>query len=185
MATIAFLGIGKMGFEMAKRLRDAGHEMRVWNRTHDKAVAWARDGGAACETPKQAATGAVEIHLMLADDKAVGAALFGEQGAFQALQSGGLVVDHSTVSVAGTKERSARITKEGWRFLQAPVLAGPTAVREGQGLMLVGSAREVYQADKATLRQIIERHRWVGEERKRRLHSSSWQTKCWFASSKV
>jgi len=163
MATIAFLGIGKMGFEMATRLRAAGHEIRVWNRTHDKAVAWARNGGTACDTAKEAATGAVEVHLMLADDKAVEAALFGDQGALQGLQSGRLIVDHSTVSVAGTKERSVRITKGGWRFLQAPVLAGPPAVREGQGLMLVGGAREIYQADEAILHQIIERHWWVGE----------------------
>ncbi|MDQ6824993.1 MAG: NAD(P)-dependent oxidoreductase [Candidatus Eremiobacteraeota bacterium] len=163
MATIGFLGIGKMGFEMAKRLRDAGQEMRVWNRTHDKAVAWAQEGGTACETPKLAATGVAELHIMLADDTAVEAALFGEQGALQALQSGGLVVDHSTVSVAGSKERSARITKGGWRFLQAPVLAGPAAVREGQGLMLAGGGEDVYHADERVLHQIITRHWWVGE----------------------
>jgi len=164
MATIAFLGIGLMGSQMAKRLREAGHAVRVWNRSREKAVAWAKDGGTVCETPEQAATGALEVHLMLADDKAVETALFGEHGALRTLAHDSLVVDHSTVSVNGTKERAARLATGGWRFLQAPCLASPTAVSQGQGLMLVGGPQEVYRSDEATLRQIIERLWWVGEK---------------------
>lgn len=164
MATIAFLGMGLMGSQMANRLRVAGHDVRAWNRMHDKAVNWARAGGVACETARQAAEGATEVHAMLADDEAVEAAFLGESGALQSLKKGGLVVDHSTASVAGVQKRAAQITADGWRFLQAPMLAGPTAVSKGEGMMLIGGEHSAYQADEALLHSIVQRHWWVGEK---------------------
>ncbi len=153
-----------MGSQMANRLRLAGHEVRVWNRTHDKAAEWARDGGVACDTPQQAAEGATEVHAMLTDDDAVESALFGDSGALQSLHQGSLVVDHSTVSVAGVQKRAARIIGAGWRFLQAPMLAGPAAVSKGEGMMLIGGEQLAYQADEALLHSIVERHWWVGDK---------------------
>ncbi|MDQ6824555.1 MAG: NAD(P)-binding domain-containing protein, partial [Candidatus Eremiobacteraeota bacterium] len=88
---------------MATRLRAAGHELRVWNRSSDKAKAWAAKGGTACASPREAAGGAFEAHLMLADDTAVESTMFGPNGLISGLNPGALVVDHSTVSVAGSK----------------------------------------------------------------------------------
>jgi len=164
MATIAFLGIGLMGAEMAGRLREAKHDVRVWNRTHEKAERWARAGGHAFTTAAEAAEGASQIHIMVADDAAVEAALFGDRGALKTFGTGNLVVDHSTVSVAGVKSRHERLIRGGWRFLQAPVLAGPSAVAKGEGLMLSGGRRDIFNAVEPLLKQIIERQWWVGEK---------------------
>lgn len=164
MATIAFLGLGRMGSEMATRLRDSGHQVRVWNRTRDKTETWARAGGVLCDTPEEAATDSSEAHLMLADDTAVDDILFGNHGVLCGLEAGSLIVDHSTVSVAGVKERATRLEREGWRFLQAPLLASPMAVGQGQGLMLIAGQQDTYERSQATLREIIERQWWVGEK---------------------
>ena len=152
-----------MGASMAGRLRSAGHHLRVWNRTPEKARAWTAEGGGdLCDTPRTAANGATQAHLMLADDKAVEATLFGDRGLLAGLSEGALVVDHSTVSVAGARERSARIVKEGWRFLQAPVFGSPLNIAKGEGVMLIGGDEQSYREGQATLTQILEQHFNVG-----------------------
>lgn len=164
MATIAFCGLGLMGSPMAGRLRAAGHDLAVWNRTPAKADSWMKSfGGKACATPADAARDAEQIHLMLTNDDAVDAVLFGANGALSSLSKGGLVVDHSTVSVLMTAERAKRIKGGGWRYLHAPVLAGPANVAKGEGLMIVAGSKTVYEAAAPTLRQIIEKHWNVGE----------------------
>src|ERR1700674_679541 len=164
MATIAFFGMGMMGAPMAARLRSAGHDVRVWNRTLSKAQAWARDGGTACATPAEAAASAGAIHLMLADDAAVEAALDAALRSTQAGQTKALIVDHSTVSVAGARARAARLKSLGHSFLSAPVFGSPANVGKGEGLMLVAGDKAAYDGDAATLHQIIERHWYISED---------------------
>jgi 3-hydroxyisobutyrate dehydrogenase len=164
MASIAFCGLGMMGSEMAARLRSAGHGLRVWNRSSEKATAWAAAGGQVCQSPEEAARGASEAHLMLADDAAVESTLFGPSGVLAGLGTGRLVVDHSTVSVAGTRERVNRLVQGGWRYVHAPVFAGPPQVKAGEGLMLIGGATSSYEAARPTLQQIVEKHLIVSEK---------------------
>jgi 3-hydroxyisobutyrate dehydrogenase len=158
MATIAFCGLGMMGWQMAKRLRDAGHELRVWNRTVSKTREWAAAGGSVCETPEEAARGASQVHFMLADDAAVEASLFGTHGAIAGLSRNCIVVDHSTVSVAGTRQRAARLATGGWHPIQAPVFAGPMQIAAGEGVMLIGGEANAYDAARSVLSQILSNH---------------------------
>jgi 3-hydroxyisobutyrate dehydrogenase len=153
-----------MGAQMAGRLRAAGHDLRVWNRTARKTEVWAREGGTACSSPAEAARGAHHLHLMLADDAAVEDVLFGPQGATQTLPAGATVVDHSTVSVAGTRERSHRLAQAGWRYVHGPVLAGPPQIGRGEGLMIVGAAADTYASARPILEAILSRHFVVGEQ---------------------
>ena len=164
MATIAFCGLGMMGAQMAKRLRDAGHTLRVWNRSPEKARIWASDGGAACATPAEAALGASAAHLMLADDRAVESTLFGPEGLVKELGRGSLIVDHTTVSVAGTKDRAAKLAVGGFGFVQAPVFAGPAQIAAGEGLMLVGGLPKIYDGAKTQLQTIVKKHLVIGDK---------------------
>ena len=71
MATIAALGTGVMGAPMARNLARAGHEVRAWNRSPDKAAALRDDGVDVRDDPAAAATGADVVLTMLADADAV------------------------------------------------------------------------------------------------------------------
>jgi 3-hydroxyisobutyrate dehydrogenase-like beta-hydroxyacid dehydrogenase len=165
MATIAFCGVGMMGSPMAARLQSSGHTVRIWNRTYAKAETWAREWhGVACQTPADAADPASELHLMLANDDAVDRALFDGDGALKTLHEGSLVVDHSTVSALTVEPRASRIKDGGWKYLHAPVLAGPSNVAKGEGLMLVAGSNAVYGDARTTLQQIIEKHWYIGEK---------------------
>jgi 3-hydroxyisobutyrate dehydrogenase len=158
MATIAFCGLGMMGSTMAKRLRNCGHTLRVWNRSAEKAKSWAAGGGVACATPQEAARGASQAHLMVADDAAVDSIVFGSNGITSGLSPGGLIVDHSTVAPTGAKDRAKQLRGGGWGFLQCPVFGSPPQIAEGKGLMIVGGDEGAYQKAKATLSEILPDH---------------------------
>lgn len=153
-----------MGTAMATRLREAGNDVRAWNRSQDKAKAWAAGGGVARASPEEAAQGASQAHLMVADDAAVEAIVFGAHGLVAGLKPQSLIVDHSTVSVSGTKDRAGRLTRGGYRYLHAPVFAGPPQVLKGEGLMLIGGDNKTYTEAQVALHQILGKHFIIGEK---------------------
>ena len=164
MSTIAFCGLGMMGWEMATRLRQAGHDVRAWNRSQEKTARWIAAGGTGCDTPMSAAQGAASAHLMLADDNAVESTLFGTTGLLAGLTPGSIVVDHSTVSVSGAQNRAARAESLGHGYLQAPVFVSPAQLARGEGIMLVGGDPNSYAPLKAQLTQIVGHHLIVGNK---------------------
>jgi 3-hydroxyisobutyrate dehydrogenase-like beta-hydroxyacid dehydrogenase len=164
MKTIAFFGLGVMGTPMAGRLRSAGHDVRVWNRTTSKAQEWARDGGTACATPAEAARGASSIHLMVADDEAVDSVLESALGPTEVGRTTYTIVDHSTVSVAGTRERARGLKASGHAFLSAPVFGGPANMAKGEGTMLIAGDRRTYDEYAPTLAQLVEKHWYVSDD---------------------
>src|SRR4051794_8361438 len=68
---VAVLGTGIMGFPMARNLAAAGHEVRVWNRTRDRAEPLAEDGVGVCDAAQEAVEDAEVVVTMLADGGAV------------------------------------------------------------------------------------------------------------------
>src|SRR5437870_11899873 len=96
MAKVAFLGLGVMGFPMAGHLvKKGGHEVTVYNRTQARAQAWAKKfGGRAAPTPKAAAEGQDFVMSCVGNDNDLRAVTLGADGAFSAIKSGAVFVDH-------------------------------------------------------------------------------------------
>jgi 3-hydroxyisobutyrate dehydrogenase len=90
-AVVAVLGTGIMGAAMARNLLAAGMEVRVWNRTREKADPLARDGAAVGTSPAEATEGAEFMVTMLSDTAAVEDAV--GEGALSALGEGGVDPD--------------------------------------------------------------------------------------------
>ena len=67
---LAFLGLGKMGAAMARKLMAAGHEVTVWNRDSAKAQALTSEGAKAAAAIAEAVQGKDAIVSMLFDDAA-------------------------------------------------------------------------------------------------------------------
>src|SRR5437870_8794129 len=95
---VAFLGLGIMGHAMATNLAKAGHEVTAWNRTPGKQV----EGARMAASPAEAAAEAEVVWMSVSDTAAVEQVLFGENGVEQALQSGTIVVDSSTIAPSAT-----------------------------------------------------------------------------------
>jgi 3-hydroxyisobutyrate dehydrogenase len=80
MATIAFMGLGKMGSGMAARLLAAGHTLTVYNRTAAKAKQLIHSGARTAATPREACVGADAVIAMTSDDQSSRAIWLGQDG---------------------------------------------------------------------------------------------------------
>jgi 3-hydroxyisobutyrate dehydrogenase-like beta-hydroxyacid dehydrogenase len=145
MAKCAFIGLGVMGAPMARHLKAAGHEVRVFNRTPEKARAWAAaHGGAAFETIREAVQGAEFVLACVGADRDV-AAVF--EAALPALQAGALCIDHTTASAAIARDLHAKAAARGVGFLDAPVSGGQAGAEAGKlAIMLGGEAGDAARA---------------------------------------
>ena len=138
---IAFFGMGMLGSGFVRALRRRSEEVRVWNRTHAKAMALEADGARAFEDPADAARGATRVHLTLSDDAAVDDVL---ERARPGFAKDVVIVDHTTTSASGTATRAARWKERGVAFVHAPVFMGPQNALDSTGIMLVsGDAARV------------------------------------------
>jgi 3-hydroxyisobutyrate dehydrogenase-like beta-hydroxyacid dehydrogenase len=127
---IAFLGLGKMGTPMARRLIAAGNEVTVWNRTFARGRAL--EGARPASTPAEAVHSAEAVLTMLFDDAASEQVLFGAEGAIQSIQPGALHIALSTISVDMCDRLTAEHARRGQLFVAAPVFGRPNVAEEGR-----------------------------------------------------
>lgn len=147
MATIAFMGLGRMGSGMAARLLAAGHRLHVYNRTRSRAEALAHHGASVHATPKDACAGADAVISMVADDAASRSLWLDADGAFAAnLAPGTLVIECSTLSHDWVLELAAEAARRHLRYIDAPVTGLPNMAAAGELTMLVGADAEHLQA---------------------------------------
>lgn len=135
---VGFIGLGLMGSEIAANLLKAGHKVTVWNRSADKAAPLIAAGATLAATPAEAARNPV-VMSMLADDKALEAVVFGENGI---LASGGptIHVSMSTISVAIADRLTEAHEKAGQTYVSAPVFGRPIAAA-AQKLFVVAAGQ--------------------------------------------
>lgn len=135
---IAFFGMGLLGSGFVRALRRRGETVHVWNRSPEKAKALEADGAKAFADPAEAAKGAARVHLTLSDDAAVDDVL---ERARPCIAESAVIVDHTTTSASGTRDRVARWDARRIRFVHAPVFMGPQNALDSTGLMLVSGER--------------------------------------------
>jgi len=128
---LGFVGLGHMGSAMAANLLAAGHPLSVHNRTAAKTEPLVAIGAARAETPGAAASGEAVI-TMLADDAAVEAAVFGEDGMLEALRPGAIHISMSTISVALAARLAEAHAARGQVYVSAPVFGRPDAAAAGK-----------------------------------------------------
>jgi 3-hydroxyisobutyrate dehydrogenase-like beta-hydroxyacid dehydrogenase len=145
MTRVAVLGLGAMGRPMAGRLLDAGHDVRVWNRTPGRGAELVARGAAPTATPAEAVRGAEVAITMVADPPALEAVLFGEQGVAGAIDPSATLVDMSTVGPSAARGAAARLRPAA--FVDAPVLGSVPHAEAGTLTLLVGGDPEVVEAN--------------------------------------
>jgi 3-hydroxyisobutyrate dehydrogenase len=140
MSKIAFIGLGVMGFPIAGHLKTRGnHDIVVFNRTRKKAEDWvARFGGSLAETPAAAAKGAEFVFTCVGNDDDLRAVTLGPDGAFAALRSGAVYVDHTTASATIARELHEAAKERGAGALDAPVSGGQSGAENGTLTVMVG-----------------------------------------------
>jgi 3-hydroxyisobutyrate dehydrogenase len=139
MTKIAFLGLGAMGSRMALNLVKAGHDVTVWNRDQAKAEALARQGATMAGSPRAAAAGADFVISMVTDDAAARSIwLDPTTGALDALKTGCIAIECSTVSPAWIAVLNREAGKRSVHLLDAPVAGSRPQADAGQLIFMVG-----------------------------------------------
>ncbi len=138
-ASVAFLGLGVMGFPMAGHLAAKGHDVTVYNRTASKAESWVTEhGGKSAPTPAAAASGADFVFTCVGNDDDLRAVTLGPDGALAGMGEGALLVDHTTTSATVAREVEAAAREAGIGFLDAPVSGGQAGAENGVLTIMVG-----------------------------------------------
>src|SRR5215472_14937194 len=132
---IAVLGTGLMGAPIARRLAEAGHDVRAWNRTRAKAEGL---GGRVAGTPREALDGAEFVVTMLADGPTVEAAL----GDTLDAATGAVWAQTSTVGINWTTRLAGLARQHGLVYVDAPVLGTRAPAEEGQLVVLLAGPEE-------------------------------------------
>jgi len=138
----AFIGLGVMGYPMAGHLAKAGHEMRVFNRSPEKARVWiAEHGGAAADS----------IAALVADRDAVALCVGNDGDVRQCLAEilpnmpkGGVIIDHTTTSAKLAREAAGQAREHGLWFVDAPVSGGQAGAVGGTLSVMAGGDEDAF-----------------------------------------
>lgn len=154
MATVGFVGLGVMGSSVARRLLLAGHEVRGWNRTPEKARPLVERGLVLEATPRALAERVDVVFSMVTDTKALDAVARGADGLLAGLGPGKLYVDMTTGSPAFSRALAADVEEAGARMLDAPVSGTSKTVDEGKVSIMVGGDEEAFERVRPLLEDI-------------------------------
>ena len=145
MAKVAFLGLGVMGYPMARHLKTKGHEVTVYNRTAAKAEAWvAENGGRMAATPKEAAREQEIVFACVGNDEDLRQVTMGPDGAFHGMSRDAVFVDHTTASAEIAREIAELATRGGFSAIDAPVSGGQAGAENGVLTVMCGGDAAAY-----------------------------------------
>lgn len=147
---IAFFGVGQMGVPMIARLAEAGHQVRAWNRTFEKATAVDGPNVTAVSDAREAAEGADIAISMLTDGPTVMALVEGS-GLAGALPDGAVFVDMSSARPDEARALAGMLAGGGVSFCDAPVSGGPSGAEEGTLAIMAGCDESVFDTVRPVL----------------------------------
>nr|WP_127112174.1 NAD(P)-dependent oxidoreductase [Shimia sediminis] len=164
MAKIAFLGLGVMGYPMAGHLKNAGHDVTVYNRTATKAEAWTKEhGGSFALSPREAAQGCDFVMACVGNDDDLREVCLGDEGAFAGMIAGSIFVDHTTVSAKVTSELFDIGKAQGISFVDAPISGGQAGAENGVLSVMCGGDTSAYEAAEPVINAYARICRRIGE----------------------
>lgn len=155
MARLGFLGLGIMGYPMARNLLEKGNQVAAWSHTASKAARLAKEHGAtACALPKDVAAQADVVFLCVGDTEMSQRVILGEDGLIHGAKPGSVIVDTSTVAPFASVEMAHKLEAAGIDFLGAPVTGSKPGAEGGTLTFMVGGEEAVYQRVKPFMEQM-------------------------------
>ncbi|MEA2010375.1 MAG: NAD(P)-dependent oxidoreductase [Actinomycetota bacterium] len=139
---IGFIGLGIMGAGMASNLIEKGHDVVVWNRTPSRMEPLVAAGAIAADSPAEVGRLCQIVMICVSDTPDVLAVLAYEDGLFEGISSGSLIVDHSTISPDSTLKFASEVADRGGSWIDAPVSGGSEGAANGTLSIMVGGTDE-------------------------------------------
>ena len=144
MQNISFIGIGLMGFPMAKNLLKSGFNLRAYNRSQDKADRLKEFGAEISTSIKDVVTNSDVIITMLTDDAAV-EKVMGSDEFISNIKEGTTVIDMSSVNPVITKKYAEILKEKNINYLDAPVSGGTIGAEEASLAIMVGGDEKTFK----------------------------------------
>ena len=160
--SIGWIGLGRMGEAMVKRLMKAGHGVSVWNRTRSKAEPLA-EYGATLAGSRQELAGCEIVFTMVSTTDDLKQVLFGDGGLVAGSSRPKVVVDSSSISQEGSAEIRQRLEALGVDYLCAPVSGNAKVAKAGKLLMVASGPKPLYEKAQPYLQAMARKVMWVGE----------------------
>ena len=140
---IGFIGIGLMGFPMAKNLLKAGYKLKAFNRSQDKAERLKEFGAEISTSIKEVVTNSDVVITMLTDDAAVEKVMSGDEF-ISNIKEGATVIDMSSVNPVITKKYAEILKEKNINYLDAPVSGGTIGAEEASLAIMVGGDEKTF-----------------------------------------
>mgnify|MGYP000901283678 CR=1 FL=1 len=160
--TIGWIGLGRMGEAMVKKLTAAGHRVQVWNRTRAKAMPLA-EYGAVIVDAKADLAGCDVVFTMVSTTDDLKEVLFGDGGLMTGAARPKLLVDSSSISQEGSAQIRERLQALGVGYLCAPVSGNAKVAKAGKLLVVASGPKAHYDAVEPLLQAMGRKVMWVGE----------------------
>ncbi|HJV84106.1 MAG TPA: NAD(P)-dependent oxidoreductase [Noviherbaspirillum sp.] len=139
---VGFIGLGSMGHAMAANLLQAGHTLRVWNRSPDKADDLVARGAQRAGRPADCVSSDGLVVTMLSDDAALEAVVAGPDGIGERLAAGGIHISMSTIAPSTSSRLAALHVSRGAAYVAAPVFGRPDAAATKLLFVLMAGPQE-------------------------------------------
>jgi 3-hydroxyisobutyrate dehydrogenase len=159
---MGWIGLGRMGEAMVKRLLKGGHAVTVWNRTRSKAEPLAEYGAQLAAARHELASCDI-VFTMISTTDDLKEVLFAEGGLVAGATKPKVVVDSSSISQEGSAEIRTRLEAMGVGYLCTPVSGNAKVAKAGKLLMVSSGPKALYDQAEPYLQAMARKVMWVGE----------------------
>jgi 3-hydroxyisobutyrate dehydrogenase-like beta-hydroxyacid dehydrogenase len=163
MAKLGFLGLGTMGYPMARNLLRAGHQVWLWSNTADKARQLAaEEKGTFCATPREVGANADCIFLCVGNTGMAEEVILGADGIIQGAKPGTVVVDASTIGPSDSRRIGSVLKTKGVDFLDAPCTGSTPGAQGGTLTFMIGGDEAIFEKVKPNFEPMGKRLYYCG-----------------------
>ena len=160
--TLGWIGAGRMGYPMAKRLLEGGSDVTVYNRTRSKAEPLTESGGKIVDTPKELADRDIVFTMVSTSDDLI-SVTFGENGLLAGTDRPKLLIDCSSISEEASALVRSRAAALGVQMLASPVSGNGKVVKAGKLTIVTSGPRSAFDMAEPYLDALGRGVTYVGE----------------------
>lgn len=144
MAKLGFLGLGTMGYPMARNLLRAGHDVALWSHTAAKAKELAAaEKGKFASTPKEVAQHAECLFICVGDTAMAEHVILGPEGIVEGARAGLIVADASTISPSGSRRIGIELARKSIHYMDVPCTGSTPGANAGTLTFMVGGDQAI------------------------------------------
>jgi 3-hydroxyisobutyrate dehydrogenase len=142
---IGWIGLGRMGTPMSKKLVKAGYHLTVYNRSAAKEEALKLIGATSVSSPRNLIQQSDVIIIMVSDDPAISEIFLADEGLLRSAATGKIIINMSTVSPAINKVMASLCGQQGNHYMDAPVSGSVRQAEDGQLVIMAGGDETTFE----------------------------------------